>query len=193
MTAVQARADSARPVPAGDAFPGAPQHGIEFVAPLAHGRNSKLVEAENRALAMTGAFLPFQVEANAGNHLAWMNAVLGLQRTLMAAERTAVTLIAFGFTVAQAFKNIQQIVPRQFLILGPHLPRLVGLLMIATGIGSLALFTWQYLRAVSYLGTEPFAVIAMRIKVPVHQLACLTAYAIMLLGALGLGSLFVSY
>ena len=44
----------------------------------------------------------------------------------MAAERTAVTLIAFGFTVAQVFQNMKAIVPPQFLVLGPHLPRDVG-------------------------------------------------------------------
>lgn len=136
--------------------------------------------------------LAFEVEANAGNHLAWMNAVLGLQRTLMAAERTAVALIAFGFTVAQMFKNLEPAVPSQFLVLGPHLPRNVGLLMITAGVTSLALFTWQYLRAVAYLGSEPFAAIAIRLKTPLHQLTCFTAYAIMLLGALGFASVFVS-
>ena len=137
--------------------------------------------------------LSFEVEANAGNHLAWMNAILGLQRTLMAAERTAVTLIAFGFTVAQVFKNLATVVPPQYLILGPHLPRDVGLLMIAAGIGSLALFTWHYLRAVAYLGAEPFAAISISLKAPLHQLTCLTAYAIMLLGLLGFASVFVSF
>ena len=97
--------------------------------------------------------LPFEVEPNAGNHLAWMNTILGLQRTLMAAERTAVTLIVFGFTLAQLFQSLEGQVPPHFLALGPHLPRDVGLLMIAAGVGSLALFTWQYLRAVAYLGS----------------------------------------
>lgn len=171
-----------------------PRHGTHNIGPCEGGRKSKLVEAEDRRAApMNEASFPFRVEANAGNHLAWMNAILGLQRTLMAAERTAVTLIAFGFTVAQVFKNMQQIVPRQYLVLGPDLPRSVGLLMIATGVGSLALFTWQYLRAVSYLGAEPFTAISMRIKVPLHQLTCLSAYAIMFLGTLGFGSVFVSY
>jgi uncharacterized membrane protein YidH (DUF202 family) len=137
--------------------------------------------------------LPFEVGASAGNHLAWMNAILGLQRTLMAAERTAVTLIAFGSTVAQVFQNMKTIVPRQFLILGPHLPRNVGLLMIAAGVGSLGLFTWQYLRAVAYLAAEPFATISPRTAVPLHQLTCLAAYAIMLPGALGFGFVFVSF
>ena len=147
----------------------------------------------DRAPLMDGISLPFEVEANMGNHLAWMNAVLGLQRTLMAAERTAITLIAFGFTVAQVFRSMEPMVPPQFLILGPHVPRTVGLLMIATGIGSLALFTWQYLRAVGYLGAAPFAVVAVRIKAPLHQLTCASAYAIMLLGALGFASIFVSF
>lgn len=136
---------------------------------------------------------PMEVELDVGNHLAWMNAVLSLQRTLMAAERTAVALIAFGFTVAQMFRNMQTLVPPQFLVLGPHVPRNVGLLMIAAGVGSLALFTWQHLRAVAYLAAGPFAPISLRLPVPLHQLTCLTAYAIMLLGTLGFASVFVSF
>lgn len=133
------------------------------------------------------------VEANAGNHLAWVNAILALQRTLMAAQRTAVTLIAFGFTVAQVFKNLESTVPPRFLVLGPDLPRNVGLLMIAAGVISLALFTWQYLRAAAYLGSEPFLAISIRMRGPLHQITCFTAYAIMLLGGLGFGSVLVSF
>lgn len=146
-----------------------------------------------RAPQADKASLPFEVEPSASNHLAWMNAILSLQRTLMAAERTAVTLIAFGFTVGQVFRNLETEMPPQFLVLGPHLPRDVGLVMIAAGVGSLALFTWQYLRAVAYLGAEPFAAVSMRLKAPLHQLTCFTAYAIMLLGALGFTSIFVSF
>jgi uncharacterized membrane protein YidH (DUF202 family) len=121
-----------------------------------------------------------------------MNAVLGLQRTLMAAQRTAVTLIVFGLTLTQVFGNLETEIPAQFRILGSHVPRDVGLLMIAAGIGSLALFTWQYLRAVGYLSREPFAPISLRLGAPLHQLTCLTAYAIMLLGALAFASVFLS-
>ena len=137
--------------------------------------------------------LPFEVQPNAGNHLAWMNTVFGLQRTLMAAERTAVTLIAFGFTLAQLFQSLKSQVPRQLLALGPHVPRDVGLLLIAGGVALLALFTWQYLRAVAYLGNGPFATIAVRLNAPVHQLTCFTAYAIMLIGVLAFASVLVSF
>ena len=137
--------------------------------------------------------LPFEVEPSASNHMAWMNTVFGLQRTLMAAQRTAVTLVAFGFTLAQLFQSLKSQVPPQLLALGPHIPRDVGLLMIAGGIGSLALFTWQYLRAVKYLVNGPFAAISVRPGFPMHQLSSFVAYAIMLIGALAFGSVLVSF
>jgi hypothetical protein len=65
--------------------------------------------------------------------------------------------------------------------------------MIAAGVGSLALFTWQFLRAVAYLGAEPFATISLRPRVPLHQLTCFIAYAIMLLGVIGFASVLVSF
>lgn len=119
--------------------------------------------------------------------------MFGLQRTLMAAERTAVTLIAFGFTLAQLFQGLKSQVPPQLIALGPHVPRDVGLLLIAGGVASLVLFTWQYLRAVAYLGSGPFAAIAVRLKGPVHQLTCFTAYAIMLIGVVAFASVLVSF
>ena len=136
---------------------------------------------------------PFEVEPSAGNHMAWMNTIFGLQRTLMAAQRTAVTLIAFGFTLAQLFQGLKTQVPPRFLALGPHVPRDVGLLMIAGGIGSLALFTWQYLRAVKYLGEGSFAAISVRPGIPLHQLSCFVACIIMLIGALAFASVLVSF
>lgn len=137
--------------------------------------------------------LPFDVEPSASNHMAWMNTIFGLQRTLMAAQRTAVTLIVFGFTLAQLFQSLQSQVPPRLLALGPHIPRDVGLLMVAAGVGSLALFTWQYLRAVKYLGDGPFAAISLRPGIPMHQLSCFVAYAIMAIGALAFASVFVSF
>jgi uncharacterized membrane protein YidH (DUF202 family) len=142
---------------------------------------------------MTETPVPFEVEPSAGNQMAWMNTIFGLQRTLMAAQRTAVTLIAFGFTLAQLFQGLRGQVPPRLLALGPHIPRDVGLLMIAGGIGSLALFTWQYHRAVNYLGNGPFAAISLRPGLPLHQLSCIVAYCIMVIGALAFASVLVSF
>jgi len=137
--------------------------------------------------------LPFEVELSASNHMAWMNTIFGLQRTLMAAQRTAVTLVVFGFSLAQLFQSLKSQVPPRLLALGPHIPRDVGILMTAAGVGSLALFTWQYRRAVIYLGNGPFAAISLRPGVPMHQLTCFVAYAIMLIGALAFASVLVSF
>lgn len=137
--------------------------------------------------------LPFDVQPSVGNHLAWLNTLFGLQRTLMAAQRTGVTMVAFGFTLAQLFQGLKGQVPQQLLAVGPHVPRDVGLLLIAGGVGSLALFTWQYLRAVAYLGNDPFVAIAIELKSPVHHLICFTAYAIMLIGAVAFASVLVSF
>ena len=80
------------------------------------------------------------------------------------------------------------------LLLGPHVPRDVGLLLIAGGNGSLALFTWQYLRAVTYLGDGTLRGHRRAAQgVPLHQLTCFTAYAIMLIGVVAFASVLVSF
>jgi putative membrane protein len=79
------------------------------------------------------------------------------------------------------------------LALAPDVPRDVGLLLIAAGVGAIALFTWQYLRAVRHLLDGPFAAIAILPRIPLHQLSCLAAYAIMLIGALAFASVLVSF
>lgn len=135
----------------------------------------------------------FEVEPNVSNHLAWLNTVFGLQRTHMAANRTAVTLIAFGFTLAQLFQGAQSRIPIRLLEIGRHVPRDVGLLLIASGVGSLALFTWQYLRTIRYLGTGSFASISVKPGIPLNQLTCLTAFAIMLIGVLAFASICITF
>ena len=132
------------------------------------------------------------VEDTASNQLAWINSILSLQGTLMSAQRTAVTLIAFGLTLSQMLGGLEAEIPAQFRVLGCNLPRDVGLLMIAAGSGTLALYTGQYLRAIRYLSEGAFAAIATRVKAPPHQLTCATAYAIMVLGALAFASVFLS-
>jgi inner membrane protein YidH len=136
---------------------------------------------------------PVPAKANIGNELAWMNTMFGLQRTLMAADRTAVTLIGFGFTVAQLFQNLKSELPTRLQAIGAHTPRDVGLLMIAAGVGWIALFTWEYVRAVRYLDNEPFADLSVRVRMPLHQLSCAAGFAIMFIGILAFGSVFVTF
>lgn len=93
----------------------------------------------------------FEAQPNVGNHFAWIRTLLGLQRTLLAAVRTSVSLIGFGFTVAQFFEKLMGNASVGLRHVGPEMPRNVGLLLIGGGVLSLAMFTWQYYNATRYL------------------------------------------
>ena len=104
--------------------------------------------------------VPFDVEPTVGNHFSWVNTVLSLQRTLMAAARTSVSLIGFGFTVAQFFEKMVDKVPDELRVLRPESPRNLGLALIGAGVISLAVFTWQYNVAIRALRSGDFAPLA---------------------------------
>ena len=142
---------------------------------------------------MTEPAIPFDVQPNVGNHFAWMRTLLGLQRTLLAAVRTAVSLIGFGFTVAQFFQRMQENVPAGMRAMGHELPRDLGLVLIAAGVVSLATFTWQYHSTVAYLKSGPFAAIAVTREKPLHSSANLIAFVVMAIGVAAFGSVFVRF
>ena len=124
----------------------------------------------------------FEAEPNVSNHFAWIRTLLGLQRTLMAAVRTSVSLIGFGFTVAQFFEKLEGNVPERARFTGPEFARNLGLLLIGAGVLSLAMFTWQYYRAVRYMRSGPFEAIAAAAKRPLHQPAIIVCIVVMVIG-----------
>jgi putative membrane protein len=134
---------------------------------------------------------PFTVEPTVNNHLAWVRTLLGLQRTHMAAARTSVALIGFGFSVAEVFRVLQNRVPEHLRLMGPHAPRDVGLVLIGTGVISLAMFTWQYQRATRYLRSPAFAPIVgegwKALAMPVRA----TAATIIAIGVLAFGAVLI--
>lgn len=141
---------------------------------------------------MKDVVLPFSVEPTANNHFAWTRTLMGLQRTHMAAVRTAVALIAFGFTVAKFFILLEIGLARGLLpgsrvggqmgVLGGHEPRNMGLLLIATGVVSLAAFTFQYSRAIAYLRSPAFETIAGYGRKVMTMPVYLISYTVMLIG-----------
>src|ERR1700748_114891 len=98
----------------------------------------------------------FDVQPTASNHFAWLNTQMSLQRTLMAGVRTSVSLIGFGFTVAQFFERMQDRVPLAQRV-SPEAPRNLGLTLIAAGVFLVGLFLWQYRQMSAYLWAEPFS------------------------------------
>jgi len=105
-----------------------------------------------------------------------------LRSTLMSDVRTAVSLIGFGFTVAQFFRQILGNATGIDVHINPNLPRNVGLLLIAVGIGSLAMGTWTYHHDRMYLQGSRFARIAVHRPFPLGSYA--VALAVILIGVL---------
>jgi putative membrane protein len=132
----------------------------------------------------------FDVQPTASNHFAWINTQLGLQRTLMAAVRTAVSLIGFGFTVAQFFERLQGNVPASARLAGPNAARNLGLLLIAAGVVCVATFTWDYHWTATYMQKE-FAAIAVTGRV--RTSSYVIAFVVMFIGVAAFGSVFVRF
>ena len=141
-------------------------------------------------MAETGS--GFDVQPSVGNHFAWIRTLLGLQRTLMAAVRTAVSLIGFGFTVAQFFQRLQGNAPEGLQMMNPETPRNLGLVLITAGVLSLAIFTWQYRHATQYLRSGDLGILAGD-NPPMHTSCYMIAFAVMLIGLMAFGSVFLKF
>jgi putative membrane protein len=135
----------------------------------------------------------YEALPNASNHFAWIRTQLGLQRTLMAAVRTAVSLIGFGFTVAQFFERMRSNLPEGLSRTNADVPRALGLTLIAAGVLSLATFTYQYHRANAYLRRGDFAQIAGTGEKPMHTSVMLVSFVVMLIGIAAFGSIFIHF
>ncbi|HEY7799001.1 MAG TPA: DUF202 domain-containing protein [Hyphomonadaceae bacterium] len=128
----------------------------------------------------------FDVQPTASNHFAWIRTQLGLQRTLMAGVRTSVSLIGFGFTVAKFFEGVNQ-ASETAGRWGPDAPRDVGLVLIGAGVISLGVFLWQFQRAVDYLRSEEYSIIAAASKRRLHTSAYFSAIVVVLVGIVAFG------
>ena len=85
----------------------------------------------------------FTVKVAAESHFAWLRTRLAVERTILAWIRTAVSLIAFGFTIVQFFERVHDM-PGASPATFPQAPRYLGLALILAGIGSLIVSMWEY-------------------------------------------------
>jgi putative membrane protein len=134
--------------------------------------------------------LKIDVQPTASNHFAWMNTRMAMERTLMAATRTAISLIGFGFTVAQFFEKLIDKAPEELRHLRPETPRNLGLALIAAGVVSLAAFTFQYHRATNYMRSGDYAAIAGFGDKHMHSSSYLTSFVVLLIGVAAFVSVF---
>lgn len=131
---------------------------------------------------MTDAGSKFQTDPSFANHFAWIRTMLGLQRTLMATVRTSVSLIGFGFTVAQFFDKVRTNTPVEMRSVRINAPRDLGLMLIGAGVISLFSFIWQYGNAVKYMRSGEFGSLAVTAKNPLHRSTYLAAYTALFIG-----------
>jgi putative membrane protein len=133
----------------------------------------------------------FEAKPSIGDHFSWMRTQMSLQRTLMSATRTAVSLIGFGFTVAQFFEHLRDKLPESLRNVRPDAPRNLGLLLIAAGVLSLALFTWQFKLASDYMRGNDFAPIS--IARPMNSPTYMTSLAVFLIGVAAFASVLLRF
>ncbi len=128
----------------------------------------------------------FDVRTTADSHFGWLRTRLSLERTMMSALRTAVSLIGFGFAIVQFFERLAQM-PGARPARYPQVPELLGMGLIACGVATLVIAIWQYRWTVRYLWSGSFAAIAGMTKEGLQS--PLVAIAV-LLGCVGLFALF---
>jgi putative membrane protein len=100
----------------------------------------------------------FEVRVTADSHFAWLRTRLAVERTMMAYMRTAVSLIAFGFTIFQFLQRYHESVSRDVRF--PYAAWYLGLALIFCGVLAAAVSLWEYRRMIDYIRTGPFAAVA---------------------------------
>jgi putative membrane protein len=142
-------------------------------------------------MAETGT--QFDVQPSVSNHFAWLRTQMALQNTLMAGVRTAVSLIGFGFTVAQFFERLQTKAPTGLRQFSPEAPRNLGLMLIAAGVGMVAVFLWQFRIASGYLWSEPYRPLAGMGGRRLHSMPYAAAWVVLLIGIMAFVSIFARF
>jgi putative membrane protein len=101
----------------------------------------------------------FEVRVTADSHFGWLRTRFALENTMMAGQRTAVSLIGFGFAIVQFFERLQQMSGAPPAV-RPSAPLYLGLALILSGVLVLLIAIWQYWYTLRYLWSGQFAALA---------------------------------
>ncbi len=138
-------------------------------------------QKENSAVG--GAEIGDKVELKLADRLALERTVLAADRSMLSAVRTSLNFIAFGFTIYNVLRYLQEHSAGEFL--RPQTPRNFGMFMLLAGTVPLFVMMIQYYRTLKRIGTGT--------KVNVFSNPCfLMAFAAFLLGTILLVTLTLS-
>ena len=129
-------------------LPGADQYRVDRPNQRARAMDTKEIRDER-----------FEVHSTVSDHFAWLRTRLSIERTLMSWNRTAATLIGFGFTIDQVVERLQLRSPGK-PVLVPEAPRYLGLALIVAGILGLVIALLEYRFVINYIWSDEFRLIA---------------------------------
>ena len=101
----------------------------------------------------------FEVRVTADSHFSWLRTRFAVERTMMAYQRTAVSLIGFGFAIVQFFQNFHQM-PRDSSARFPDAAWYLGLALISCGVLASVFSVLEYRRTIRYLWSGDYAAVA---------------------------------
>jgi putative membrane protein len=133
----------------------------------------------------------FEVRVTSDSHFAWVRTRLAVERTMMAYMRTAVSLIAFGFTIFQFIDRIQQ--ARGDDVRYPNAPWYLGLALILCGIAAASFSLAEYRRQIDYLWSGTYAAIAGERREPPFNSLYLITGVLILIGIFAFGAVLFSH
>lgn len=124
---------------------------------------------------------PATVPPHIETHFSWLRTRLSTERTLMSWDRTALSLIGFGFTIYQFFQKFQEATVGSAAV-APEAPRNLGLAFILVGTVGTLIALWQYWQFERYLMGDQFKAIGAREGPPRSSLAFVVAVFSTLIG-----------
>ena len=101
----------------------------------------------------------FEVRTIAESHFAWLRTRLAVERTMMAYQRTAVSLIGFGFGIFQFAYQLQD-TPDIGNVRFPEAAWYLGLALIACGVLAAVFSALEYRWTLRYLWSGSYTAIA---------------------------------
>lgn len=123
----------------------------------------------------------FDVRATSDSHFSWLRTRFAVERTMMAYQRTAVSLIGFGFAIVQFFENFHQM-PRDTSARLPDAAWYLGLALISCGVLASVFSVLEYRRTIRYLWSGSYAAVAGMDKEVKHTPLYAVSIVLILIG-----------